>query len=55
MSRSDRRRSVRSMMDWGERGDHMSTGGTLFMVLGMLVLLAVFVALVFLALESARA
>lgn len=33
-------------MYWGEHGDHMSTGGWIFMGLGMLVLLVLIVALV---------
>jgi uncharacterized membrane protein len=34
------------MMDWHDRGGHMSTGGWIFMVLGMVILIAVLVALV---------
>jgi uncharacterized membrane protein len=34
------------MMDWGDRGEHMTTGGWIFMVLGMLVLIALVVVLV---------
>ncbi len=34
------------MMDWGERGEHMTAGGWIFMALGMLVLLVLIVALV---------
>jgi uncharacterized membrane protein len=34
------------MMDWGERGEHMTTGGLIFMILGMLVLVALVVVLV---------
>lgn len=34
------------MMDWGQRGEHMTTGGWIFMVLGMLFLIALLVILV---------
>jgi uncharacterized membrane protein len=34
------------MMDWGERGEHMTTGGLIFMILGMLILVALVVVLV---------
>jgi uncharacterized membrane protein len=34
------------MMDWGDRGEHMTTGGWIFMVLGMLVLIVLVVVLV---------
>lgn len=34
------------MMDWHDRGEHMSTGGWVLMVLGMVILIAVLVALV---------
>jgi uncharacterized membrane protein len=33
-------------MDWGDHSGHMSTGGWVFMALGMLVLIALVVALV---------
>ena len=34
------------MMDWGDRGHHMTTGGWIFMALGMLVLIVLVVVLV---------
>ena len=34
------------MMDWNAHGDHMTTGGWIFMALGMLVLIALVVVLV---------
>jgi uncharacterized membrane protein len=34
------------MMDWNNHGEHMSTGGWIFMALGMLVLIALVVVLV---------
>jgi uncharacterized membrane protein len=34
------------MMDWGDRGEHMTTGGWIFMALGMLVLVVLVVVLV---------
>lgn len=34
------------MMDWGDRGEHMTTGGWIFMALGMLVLIVLAVVLV---------
>ncbi len=34
------------MMDWGDRGEHMTTGGWIFMALGMLVLIVLVVVLV---------
>jgi uncharacterized membrane protein len=34
------------MMDWGNRGEHMTTGGWIFMILGMLVLVVLVVVLV---------
>ncbi len=34
------------MMDWGGRGEHMTTGGWIFMALGMLFLIALLVILV---------
>lgn len=34
------------MVDFGERGEHMTTGGWIFMALGMLVLIVLVVALV---------
>jgi uncharacterized membrane protein len=34
------------MMDWGDRGQHMTTGGWIFMALGMLVLIVLVVVLV---------
>ena len=34
------------MMDWNDRGEHMSTGGWIFMALGMLVLIVLVVVLV---------
>jgi uncharacterized membrane protein len=34
------------MMDWGDRGQHMTTGGWIFMTLGMLVLIVLVVVLV---------
>jgi|GEM_PF-741900 len=34
------------MMDWGGRGEHMTTGGWIFMVFGMLFLIALLVILV---------
>jgi uncharacterized membrane protein len=34
------------MMDWGDRGEHMTTGGWIFMALGMLVLIVLVVGLV---------
>jgi len=34
------------MMDWSDHGEHMTTGGWIFMSLGMLVLIALVVVLV---------
>jgi uncharacterized membrane protein len=34
------------MMDWGDRGEHMTAGGWIFMALGMLVLIVLAVVLV---------
>ena len=34
------------MMDWGNRSEHMTTGGWIFMALGMLVLIVLVVVLV---------
>jgi uncharacterized membrane protein len=34
------------MMDWGERGQHMTTGGWIFMAMGMLILIVLAVVLV---------
>jgi uncharacterized membrane protein len=34
------------MMDWNDHGEHMTTGGWIFMALGMLVLIALVVVLV---------
>ena len=34
------------MMDWNNHGEHMSTGGWIFMALGMLVLIVLVVVLV---------
>jgi uncharacterized membrane protein len=34
------------MMDWSDHGEHMTTGGWIFMALGMLVLIALVVVLV---------
>ncbi len=34
------------MMDWNDRGEHMTTGGWIFMALGMLVLIVLVVVLV---------
>lgn len=34
------------MVDFGDRGEHMTTGGWIFMALGMLVLIVLVVALV---------
>src|ERR1035438_9761657 len=34
------------MMDWNNHGEHMSTGGWIFMALGMLVLITLVVVLV---------
>jgi uncharacterized membrane protein len=34
------------MMDWGDRGEHMTTGGWIFMILGMLLVVALVVVLV---------
>jgi uncharacterized membrane protein len=34
------------MMDWGDRGEHVTTGGWIFMALGMLVMIVLAVVLV---------
>jgi uncharacterized membrane protein len=34
------------MMDYGQRGEHMTTGGWIFMVLGLLILIVLVVVLV---------
>jgi uncharacterized membrane protein len=34
------------MMDWNDHGEHMTTGGWIFMALGMVVLIVLVVALV---------
>ena len=34
------------MMEWNDRGEHMTTGGWIFMVLGMMVLVVLAVVLV---------
>ncbi|HXD53671.1 MAG TPA: hypothetical protein VN618_02855 [Solirubrobacteraceae bacterium] len=42
------------MVDFGERGEHMTTGGWIFMALGMLVLIVLVVALVLWLLSQQR-